>query len=138
MTLPTPDAQAPKPLSSQSRPAFAAHSIPAGFSTPATPVMAPAPASSFPFSETDPSFTGAGSRVSPATDFSHSWDLATGGFKTLTAKRELPPPQQRRGPATPLPETVPARSYLFLLVILACVVVMLISGGVVLFMTLQP
>ncbi len=38
----------------------------------------------------------------------------------------------------PLPETVPTRSYMFLLVILACVVVMLISGGVVLFMTLQP
>ena len=72
------------------------------------------------------------------TDFSHSWDLATGGFKTLTAKRELPPPQQRRGQATPLPEPPPARSYMFLLVILACIVVMLISGGVVLFMTLQP
>ncbi len=138
MTLPTPDAQFPKSLSSQARPAFAAHSIPAGSSTPAAPVMAPASTPSFPLAERDLSSPGAGSHISAATDFSHPWDLATGGFKTLTAKRELPPLQQRRGPATPLPETAPTRSYMFLLVIIACVVVMLISGGVVLFMTLQP
>lgn len=130
MTLPTPDAQSPKPLSSQARPAFAAHSIPAGFSSPATPAMAPTPAAPFPLAETDSS--------SATPDFSHSWDLATGGFKTLTAKRTLPPPQQRRGPITPTPETAPPRSYMFLLVLLACIVVMLVSGGVVLFMTLQP
>ncbi|HEX7733341.1 MAG TPA: hypothetical protein VF458_00705 [Ktedonobacteraceae bacterium] len=129
MTLPTPDAQSPKSLSSQARPAFAARSIPAGFASPATPVIAPTPAS-FPLAKTDSS--------SAAPDFSHSWDLATGGFKTLTAKRTLPPPQQRRGPITPTPETAPSRSYMFPLVLLACIVVMLVSGGVVLFMMLQP
>lgn len=134
MTLPTPDAQSPKPLSSQSRQAFAAHSISAGFPLPATPPLA----SPSPLSETDSSTMVAGAQVSTAADFSHSWDLATGGFKTLTAKRELPPPQQRRGQATPLPEPTPPRSYMFLLVILACIIVMLLSGGVVLFMTLQP
>lgn len=138
MTLPTPDAQSPKPLSSQARPAFAAHSMPPGFSSPAAPVMASTPAPSFSLAETDSSSMAAGARVSATTDFSHPWDLATGGFKTLTAKRELPPPQQRRGPASPLPESAPPRSYMFLLVIVACIVVMLISGGVVLFMTLQP
>lgn len=138
MTLPTPDAQSSKPLSSQARPAFAAHSILTGFPTPAAPAMTSTPAPSLPLAETDSSSLVAGSRVSAATDFSHPWDLATGGFKTLTAKRTLPPPQQRRGPISPLPESVPTRSYMFLLVILACVVVMLISGGVVLFMTLQP
>jgi len=138
VTLPTPDAQSPKPLSSQARPAFAAHSIPAGFPAPATPVISSIPATSLPLAETDSSSMVAGSRVSAATDFSHPWDLATGGFKTLTAKRELLPPQQRRGPVAPLPERAPTRSYMFLLVILACIVVMLISGGVVLFMTLQP
>ncbi len=87
-------------------------------------------------SETEASATIARER---ATDFAtHSWDLATGGLKTLTAKRELPPRLERRTtkqlsdtPATP-------RSYVFPLVILACIVVMLISGGIVLFMMLQP
>ena len=88
--------------------------------------------------ETASSYPLANTQVSDPADFSHSWDLATGGFKTLTAKRELPPPQQRRGQATSPPETAPTRSYMFLLVILACLVVMLVSGGIVLFMTLQP
>lgn len=139
MTLPTPDAQSPKPLSSQARPAFAAHSTPtASPASASSAFLASTPASSLPLAETDSSFQAAGSRVSAATDFSHPWDLATGGFKTLTAKRTLPPPQQRRGSAAPLPEPAPTRSYMFLLVILACIVIMLISGGVVLFMTLQP
>ena len=138
MTLPTPDAQSPKPLSSQARPAFAAHSISAGFSSPAAPVLTSTSMTSLPLAETDSSSLVAGSRVSAAADFSRPWDLATGGFKTLTAKRELPPLQQRRGSAPPLPASAPTRSYMFLLVIIACVVVMLISGGVVLFMTLQP
>ena len=138
MTLPTPDAQSPKSLSSQARPAFAAHSIPARFSSPAPSALASTPAPALPLAETDSSSQVAGPRASAATDFSHSWDLATGGFKTLTAKRELPPLQQRRGFAAPLSEPVPTRSYMFLLVIIACIVVMLISGGIVLFMTLQP
>jgi len=131
VTLPKSDAQSLMSLSSQARPAFAAHSIPAGFSSPAAPVMPPTPASALPLAETD-------SSSSVAPDFSHSWDLATGGFKTLTAKRTLPPPQQRRGPITPTPETAPSHASMFLLVLLACIVVMLVSAGVVLFMTLQP
>ncbi len=74
-----------------------------------------------------------------ANDFTvHSWDLATGGLKALTAKRELPPRLDRR-PSGNLQEIAPApRSYTFALVLLACIVVMLISGGVVLFMMIQP
>ena len=68
----------------------------------------------------------------------HSWDLATGGLKALTAKRELPPRLDRRLSGN-LQEITPApRSYTFALVLLACIVVMLISGGVVLFMLIQP
>ena len=73
-----------------------------------------------------------------ATEFAgHSWDLATGGLKTLTAKRELPPRPGRRV-GEPTASASVQRSYTFALVILACVVVMLISGGFVLFVLLQP
>jgi len=74
-----------------------------------------------------------------AIDFaSHSWDLATGGLKTLTAKREFPSLIDRR-PTNVLPETAPAapRTSIFLLVILICVILMLISGGIILFIMLQ-
>lgn len=74
-----------------------------------------------------------------AVDFaSHSWDLATGGLKTMTAKREMPFLHERR-PMGQLSETahVP-RNYAFLLVILASILLMLVSGGVVLFVMLQP
>lgn len=69
----------------------------------------------------------------------HSWDLATGGLKTLTAKREFPSLYERRPTEKLLPNTtgVP-RSYAFLLIVLVCLVLMLISGGVVLFVMLQP
>ena len=66
-----------------------------------------------------------------------SWDLATGGLKTLTAKRELPRMDRRPSEVLKSPPH-PVRSYRFLLLILACVLVMLISGGIVLFMMLQP
>ncbi len=77
--------------------------------------------------------------LSDKADFAvHSQDLATGGLKTFTAKRELPPRLDRRA-SEALPDAVsPPRSYTFILVILACIVVMLISGGIVLFMILQP
>lgn len=69
---------------------------------------------------------------------SHSWDLATGGLKTMTAKRELPSFPSRR-PTGHMPEEAPLpRNYTFLLIILACLLVMLISGGIVLFVVLQP
>ncbi len=74
-----------------------------------------------------------------AIDFaSNSWDLATGGLKSLTAKRELPSPVERRPSDRHAEPTSLPRSYAFMLVILACVVIMLISGGVVLFVMLQP
>jgi hypothetical protein len=75
-----------------------------------------------------------------ATDFAaSSWDLATGGLKALTAKREVPSLVERR-PSGKLPTTaaVPLYRHLFTVVILACLVVMLISGGVVLFLLTQP
>ena len=134
VTLPTPDAQSPKSLSSYPRPASANHSIPSGPSLPSTPPLSSAPTSG---SETDSVRYASRARASASADFSHSWDLATGGLKTLTAKRELPPRQMRAQTASS-PPLASARSYTFLLVIVACVVVMLISGGVVLFMALQP
>ena len=68
----------------------------------------------------------------------HSWDLATGGLKTLTAKRELPTRPDRRN-ADMLPEMLAmSRSYLLALIILSCIVLMLIGGGIMLFVMLQP
>ena len=70
----------------------------------------------------------------------HSWNLATGGLKTLTAKREIPPSLERRttAPEKQLESEVAARNYAFAVIVLACIVVMLISGGIVLSMMLQP
>ncbi len=75
-----------------------------------------------------------------ATDFAaSSWDLATGGLKTLTAKREVPSLVERRSSGKlPTTAAAPPSSYLFTVVILTCLVVMLISGGVVLFLLTQP
>jgi hypothetical protein len=71
-----------------------------------------------------------------AIDFAtHSWDLATGGLKTLTAKRELPARPDRRTADAPTDEL--SRGYLFALIILAGLVLMLVGGGVVLFVMLQ-
>ena len=138
MTLPTPDAQSPRFLSQQTDSTHSIYSIPTTRLNPESPVPSSLPSTSLrPLaSESETSSTIARKR---ATEFAtHSWDLATGGLKTLTAKRELPPRLERRttnqlsdAPATP-------RSYMFPLVILACIVIMLISGGVVLFMMLQP
>lgn len=138
MTLPTPDAQSPRFLSQQTDSTHSIYSIPTTRLNPESPVPSSLPSTSLrPLaSESESSSTIARKR---ATEFAtHSWDLATGGLKTLTAKRELPPRLERRttnqlsdAPATP-------RSYMFPLVILACIVIMLISGGVVLFMMLQP
>jgi hypothetical protein len=138
VTLPTPDAQSPRFLSQQTDSTHSIYSIPTTRLNPESPVPSSLPATSLrPLaSESESSSTIARKR---ATEFAtHSWDLATGGLKTLTAKRELPPRLERRttkqlsdAPATP-------RSYMFPLVILACIVIMLISGGVVLFMMLQP
>jgi len=138
VTLPTPDDQSPRVLSQNIPSAHSIYSIPTNHSIPATPVPSSLPSTSLrPFAtETGTSSTIARER---ATEFAtHSWDLATGGLKILTAKRELPTRLERR--TTNLLSDTPStpRSYTFPLVILACIVIMLISGGIVLFMMLQP
>lgn len=73
-----------------------------------------------------------------ALDFAtHSWDLATGGLKTLTAKREFPRRPDRRQPEQSSMERAAASSYKLTLIILTCVVLMLIGGGMVLLVMLQ-
>ena len=68
----------------------------------------------------------------------YSWDLATGGLKTLTAKRELPSLLERRPTEKLSPDkTGVPRNYTFLLIVLLCLILMLISGGVVIFVMLQ-
>ncbi len=135
MTLPIPDAESPRFLSQQTH---SIHSIPTNHSIPATPAPSSLTSTyvkSLP-TETENSTIIAGER---ATDFAtHSWDLATGGFKTLTAKRELPPRLERRATKQLTDAPVTPRSYMFPLVILACIVIMLVSGGIVLFMMVQP
>ena len=68
----------------------------------------------------------------------HSWDLATGGLKTLTAKRELPLRPERRTSGMVPDILATSRSYMFALVIMVCVLLMLIGGGIVLLVMLQP
>jgi len=132
VTLPTPDAESLRFLSQQTHPTHSIDSIPTHRLIPITPI----PSSRTSTSETETSSKIAGER---ATDFAtHSWDLATGGLKTLTAKRELPPRLERRATKDLTDAPVMPRSYMFPLVILACVVIMLISGGIVLFMMVQP
>jgi hypothetical protein len=139
VTLPKSDAQFARLLPRRQ------HLISPPHSTSATPSLPPD--SSSPPSQTPPalaeSITPAPEISEPmgyehAIDFAtHSWDLATGGLKTLTAKRELPPRLERRARQTPL-DTAPARSYTLVLAIVACILLMLIGGGVVLFVMLQP
>jgi len=133
VTLPTPDAQSPRFLSQQTHsttPAHPMHSIPA----------APAP-SRLPSSPLRPPGSGTEFSATIARDRAthiapRSRDQATGGLKILTAKRELPLERRATGQLADTPAT--PRSYTFLLVILACILVMLISGGIVLFMMLLP
>lgn len=74
-----------------------------------------------------------------AIDFAtHSLDLATGGLKTLTAKREMPTRLERRMAENALDTFSETRSYTFILAILVCIILMLIGGGVVLFVMMQP
>ena len=133
MTLPTSDAQSSRFLPRRPQ---SPHTVPPTHSI--TPLPSPAPRSTTPQSMSDAGFSDEIGQ-DRALDFaSHSWNLATGGLKTLTAKRELPVLLERR-PTQKLPDTanVP-RSYTFMLIILICLVLMLVSGGVVLFVMLQP
>ena len=140
MTLPTPDAQSPGFLSQSP------HSTPLVRSTPHTHSMPNTPPHTvFPSGPLTPAPSMSATEFSDkiaherAVDLAaRSQDLATGGLKTLTAKRELPPRLERRV-SEALPDVVAApHSYAFILVIIACILVMLISGGIVLFMILQP
>ena len=137
MTLPTSDAHSSR---------YPFYHPEATFPTPApTHSMTPTPPLT-PIQPTTPSPDL--SNVGPSWDLdyertidfaTHTWDLATGGLKTLTAKRELPSLYERR-PTEKLPPNTSGvpRSYAFLLIVLVCLVLMLISGGVVLFVMLQP
>ena len=135
MTLPTPDAQPPSFLSQHTYPT---HSIPMNHSFPDSSVPSPV---------TSPPSNPFASKTESSTKIAHegamnfasqSWDLATGGLKTLTAKRELPSRLERRATERTSPMSVAPRGYMFPLVILTCLVIMLISGGIVLFMMVQP
>ena len=133
MTLPTSDAQSSRfPLSHQP------NSVPTHSMIPALPPSSPQ-------TPIPPPFTS-DARLSNDLDDDrtidvamHSWDLATGGLKTLTAKRELPSLLERR-PTEKLfadPTGVP-RSYAFLLIIM---VVSFLNGEnilFVLFVMVQP
>ena len=138
MTLPTPDAQSRRILSQQTHSIDSIHSIPTNHSIPAASAPSPLSSTSLksPAPETELSTTIA--RDSATNFATNSWDLAAGGLKTLTAKRELPPRLERRSTKQLSGSTAAPRSYMFPLVILACIVVMLISGGIVIFMMLQP
>ena len=133
MTLPPPDAQSSRFRSR--RPSDVPDPI---YSMTTTPLPSPAAPSILPptLPQTEAQFEFSQDR---AIDFaSNSWDLATGGLKTLTAKRELPSPVERRSSGRQAEPTSMPRNYAFLLIILVCVVIMLISGGVALFVMLQP
>jgi len=136
VTLPTSDTQ-----SSRFRLRRPQTSIPTPtHSVPTSPLVTLHPTSQSlpmpPTPQTGPSYDVDHDR---AIDFaSHSWDLATGGLKTLTAKRELPPVLERRPTESLSDASSIPRSYTFLLIILVCVVLMLISTGIVLFVMLQP
>ena len=132
MTLPISDARSSRFLPRRPQMISPTHSI---------PVIAPmSPSAPFPMT---PSLSATGlsdmTQHEHAIDFAtHSWDLATGGLKTLTAKRELPIRPDRRTPEV-LPESLaPSRGYTLALIILSCAVLMLIGGAVALFAMLQP
>ena len=139
MTLPTPDAQSPRFQSQRPHSNPLTHSIP---STPSPSLPPPAPRVNY---TSSPALYGPAREVPEieahrhVTDFAGNyWDLATGGLKTMTAKRQLPPRVERRA-SEKVPDTAGARrNFMFALVLLACVVVMLVSGGIVLFVMLQP
>lgn len=132
MTLPNSDAQSANFQPHQPQNISPNHSMPVKLSIPPHAVGRAAPS---------PLAAESGNSIEHehALDFAtHSWDLATGGLKTLTAKRELPIRPERR-----ISDVVPdilatSRSYMFALVIIVCVLLMLVGGGIVLLVMLQP
>lgn len=139
MTVPTPDAQSSNsaPPRKQFVPSLhSTHSI-ANADTPAIPQsFSPFPSSAAPSSTIDSSKNDTHEH---AIDFAtHSWDLATGGLKTLTAKRTLPTTLERRPMGNILDNKAETRNYTVIMAILVCLILMLIGGGVVLFVMMQP
>lgn len=100
--------------------------------------MTPNPTSTAP-NESSASFSDKAAHEHAIDFATHSLDLATGGLKTLTAKREFPMRIDRRTTGAMTQDIFPmTRSYAYVLAILVCVVLILIGGGVVLFVMLQP
>jgi len=133
--MPTPNAQSAQSSLWRPKISLPTRSISARSSASA-PALLPSNSSSF------QAATGPGEKTAHehAIDFAtHSWDLATGGLKTLTAKRELPiRPDRRTKDVVPQEPLMAFCSYTFALIILSCIVLILIGGGVVLFVMLQP
>jgi hypothetical protein len=128
VTLPTHDAQPSRSIPRRPQMVSPNHSIP--------PPPKPIPAfPSLPPSARSTTDQPEAQHQGHALDFAtYSWDLATGGLKTLTAKREFPRRPDRKQAD---PEQATERSYLLILMILGCVLLMLIGGGVVLLVMLQ-
>ena len=142
----TPDAHPSRLLPRRPQAIIPPSSLPAtpSVSDATTSVSNPAPTSitpplvSLPMKPPTPAPGVAQLEHEHALDFAtHSWDLKTGGLKTLTAKRELPTRLDRRS-AEVLHESPSTRSYMFAMIVLVCVIFMLIGGGVILFVILQP
>lgn len=132
MTRPSSDAQPSKFQPQQQKNISPNHSMPVKLpiATSAVGRAVPSPLVSEPDNPMDHEH---------ALDFAtHSWDLATGGLKTLTAKRELPIRPERRISGVVPDILATSRSYMFALVIIVCVLLMLVGGGIVLLVMLQP
>jgi len=132
MMLPTSDARSRRPLPRRQIMLPPTHSHSATFPTSSCPSLPVAPSSS----EALPRPLDTHEH---ALDFAtHSWDLAIGGLQTLTAKRELPVRTEWRTVGKLSHSVSSLSTYSFALVVLVCIVLMLIGGGVVLSVMLPP
>jgi hypothetical protein len=132
--LPGPDSQLPPSTPPQRR-------IPSAYDAISVSYSMPPDASTYASSASSPLPSSSGDLMDRehALDFAiHSWDLATGGLKTLTAKREFSLHSQHRvGEAVPDFAASLTRTYTIALIVMVCVLLMLIGGGIMLFMMLQ-
>lgn len=125
MTLPTPDTKVSFPPHHPSM----SRNMHAQSRSTLNPTPSASP--SRPSSEADSASIP--SQHEPVFSFAtRSWDLATGGLKTLTAKRELPfRSDRRKHEQQPIQDNSP--NYLLVSVLLVCLILLLIGGGLVLF-----
>ena len=132
MTLPDPDTRSRRILPRRPRIISPDHSMPET-NLASSSFLPPEPPPVVALANPDPAYH------EHALDFAtHSWDLATGGLKTLTARQELPLRSERR-PMGVVPDMLAtSRSYTFMLVIIGSMVLMLIGISIVLFVMLQP